>query len=254
MTQMEIGAVKFRQALLAAFPNGKTERRTSAVITAAGSGERMGGVSKPLYLLNGVPCILYSLKAFQDCEKIQEIVVVAREEEMDTIRELAAKEGITKLSAIVPGGSTRQVSVQYGFCAIDRKADLVAIHDAARPLILPEDIERILKDAARHGAATAATAVTDTVKRGDERGMITENIPRDDLYQVQTPQIFYADLYRVSLAMAQKDGISVTDDCSLAEHAGFRVKLTTIRHDNLKLTLPEDGERIERILRERDDD
>ncbi|MBQ3865604.1 MAG: 2-C-methyl-D-erythritol 4-phosphate cytidylyltransferase, partial [Clostridia bacterium] len=211
----------------------------------------MGGISKPLYPLNGKPCIAYSLAAFGACQEIGEIVLVVRPEDEDGIREAADQVKINKPLKIVHGGKTRQESVQNGFLAIDPKADLVAIHDGARPLITPEAISLVLRDAIRHGAATFAARVTDTVKRAGDGLFIAETLDRDELFLVKTPQIFLTDLYRVSLALAQKNGLSVTDDNALAENAGFKVKLTLVDEDNDKLTVPSDAARLERILKER---
>lgn len=251
MNRIEIGAVKLHQAICAAFPRSNTSRFISAVITAAGSGERMGGVSKQFALLNGQPCILYSLRAFQDSEQIREIVVVAKKEEEKMIRDLAKAHGITKLSCVADGGKSRAESVRNGFLRIDPKADLVAIHDGDRPLITSGDIDLVIRDAIRYGAASAARVVTDSVKRGDDKGMIAQSVPRDGLFTVQTPQIFLTDMYRVSLALADKSGVSYTDDNALCEQAGFKVKLTVLTNENDKLTFKEDAARIERVLRER---
>ena len=251
MTKLEITAVKIRQALNNAFPHDKADYFTSAIITAAGSGVRMGGVDKAFYELDGEPCLSYVLSAFQKCEGINEIIVTAKKESVDKIIDLAKLYGISKLKKVVPGGETRQESVRNGFFAIDPKADLVAIHDGDRPLILPSGIERVLKEARRYGAATASCAVTDSVKRSNGKGMIEESVPRDDLFLVQTPQVFLCDLYRVSLALAKDKGVDVTDDNALAQFAGFKVKLTPVPEENYKLTVPEDAEKIERILKVR---
>lgn len=251
MNRIEIGAVKLRQAINAVFPHNKTRWFTSAVITAAGSGERMGGVSKQLYLLDGTPCIVHTVRAFESLSDIDEIVIVARPEERDAILVLVRENNFKKVTKVVDGGKSRMESVRNGFYAIDQKADLVAIHDGDRPLITPKEIETIIKDAKRYGAATAAKKMTDSVKRCDENGMILHSVPRDDLYTVQTPQIFLTDLYRASLAVTKDAKESATDDNALAEQAGFKVKLTVTNGENIKLTTLEDVSRIERVLRER---
>ncbi len=251
MLKLEIASVKFQNAINKVFPNPKKEYFSSAIVTAAGSGARMGGVSKQLLDLCGKPCLLYSLLAFQQCSDISEIIVVARESEKDLIRSICEEHGITKLKAIVSGGNTRQASVSNGFFAISKKSDFVLIHDAARPLILPESITKLLKEAHRFGAATAAKKVSDTIKRSLDGDFISETVPRDDLFAVQTPQVFKTDLYRVSLALAEKDKIEVTDDCSLAEHAGFPVKLCDLGIQNMKLTTSDDLNLVKSILMER---
>lgn len=254
MTSLEIQAVKFRNKLNQLFPSSKKEWFCSAIITAAGSGIRMGGVSKQLLSINERPCIAYSLIAFQNCAEIDEIVVVAKQDEAETIEKVCRTFGIDKLKAVVIGGKTRQESVSLGFSAVSGKSDLVAIHDAARPLILPSHISELIRHAKRFGAAAAAMPMVDSVKRGDKNGMLVETVPREGLFTVQTPQVFHTDLYRVSLAIAEKDGFSVTDDTSLAEHAGFSVKLCEVAPINVKLTTSGDLAILSTLLKERENE
>lgn len=252
LTKLEIAAVKLQTKLNSAFPNSYKKLFSSAVITAAGSGTRMGGTKKQLMPLLDRPCILYSLLAFQNCTDISEIIVVSREEDIPEIKKICLEHKITKLSSIVSGGKTRQESVSRGFSVINPKADFVAIHDAARPLVLPSHISRLLENAKKYGAATAAKKISDTIKKANSRQIILETVPREDLYSVQTPQVFKTDLYRVSLALAHKSGVEVTDDCALAEFAGFQVKLCEIGAPNLKITTPEDLDLINFYLKERE--
>ncbi len=251
MNKLEIAAVKIGQCLNRAFPGSKTSFFSSAIVTCAGSGTRMGGVSKQLIDLNGMPLFLYSLLAFEHCNEISEIIVVAKENEIGVIQDACKQYSVTKLRCVVKGGASRQESVYNGFLAVDPKSEFVAIHDGARPLIRPEDVALLLKEARRFGAATAAKKMVDTVKRSTADGTILDTVPREDLYTVQTPQVFKTDLYRVSLALNEKNGGSVTDDCALAEAAGFSVKLCDLGINNLKLTHPEDLPLIEMILKER---
>lgn len=252
MNKLEICAVKVRNKLNQVFPSSKKEWFCSAIITAAGNGTRMGGISKQILPLNNKPCIAYSLLAFQNCKEINEIIVTAKASEVDILREIAEKNGITKLKEVIPGGSTRQESVSSGFAAVSNKCDIVAIHDAARPLILADHISELIDNAKRYGSVSAAMPMYDTVKRGDKNGISVGTICRDDLYTVQTPQVFKADLYRVALALAQKDGFTATDDTSLAEHAGFPVKLCQVAPINTKLTTSFDIEIIEALLKGKD--
>ena len=251
MTGIEIALVKFRNQLNRLFPSGNKRPFASAIITAAGSGTRMGGVSKQRFLLAGKPCLLYSLQAFENCEGIDEIIITAKSGEEEEILALCQANSISKLSMVVTGGQTRQESVKNGFIHIHHDAELVAIHDAARPLIEPTQIQILLDAAKRYGASCAAAKMVDTVKMGNTQNMIEKTIPREGLFTVQTPQVFKSDLYRVSLALAEKDGIAVTDDCSLAEHAGFPIKLCLISSCNLKLTNPEDARILSTLLEDR---
>lgn len=252
MTKLEIGAVKFRNRLNQIFPGNQKHLFSTGIITAAGSGNRMGGVSKQLMEIGGKPCVLYSLLAFQNCREIDEIIVVAKEEEISIIQSIALENKITKLSCVVPGSATRQGSVLNGFLSVNKKCELVAIHDGARPLIRPEQITILLENARRWGASCFAKKMTDTVKIAKEGGLIDRTLPRDELFAVQTPQVFKADLYRASLAIAQKDQIQATDDCALAECAGFPIKLVEFSEHNIKLTHPQDKILVECILKERD--
>ncbi len=252
MTKLEICAVKVRNKLNQVFPSSKNKWFCSAIITAAGSGTRMGGISKQILPLNDKPCIAYSLLAFQKCNDIDEIIVTAKASEVKTIYEIAEKFRITKLKSVIPGGSTRQESVSLGFSAVSKESDIVAIHDAARPLILADQIAELICNAKRYGATTAAMPMYDTVKRGDKNGISVETVPRDSLFTVQTPQVFKTDLYRVALALAEKDGFIATDDTSLAEHAGFPVKLCQVSPINTKLTTNSDVDIISSLLKERE--
>lgn len=252
MNKLEIAAVKVRNSVNQLFPGNYEKIFSSGIITAGGSGTRLGGSPKQLRELCGKPCILYSLLAFQACKDIDEIIVVVKDGQEDEIERLCKENGITKLKAVVLGGFSRQESVCNGFMQISSKSKIVAIHDAARPLILPSQISLLLEEANRYGAATAAKKCADTMKRADDKGMITETVPREDLYAVQTPQVFKADLYRVALALSKRDGFLVTDDCSLAENAGFSVKLCELDGPNFKLTTQDDLITITSILKERE--
>ena len=254
MNKLEISAVKVKNSLNQLFPGNYEKSFSSAIITAGGSGLRLGGTPKQLRDLCGKPCILYSLLSFQKCKDIDEIVVVVREGQEEEILNLCKNNNITKIKSVVVGGSTRQESVSKGFFAISPKSKLVVIHDAARPLILDTQISKLLQEAAKYGAATAAKKCSDTIKRSKSNNLILETVPRDDLFAAQTPQVFKTDLYRVALALAQQDGFSVTDDCSLAEHAGFAVKLCELNGPNYKLTTEEDLLTITSILKEREND
>lgn len=252
MNKIEIGFAKFRNQFNTIFPNNKKRLFSSAIVTAAGSGQRMGGVSKQLLTIGNKPCVLHSLLAFQLCREIDEIIIVAKADEISTMENICHENKITKLKAVVPGGNTRQESVSNGFLAVSKKSDLVAIHDAARPFIQPCHVTLLLNEARRYGASCAAKKMSDTVKRSGENGFILDTIPRDDLYTVQTPQVFKTDLYRASLAMAQKDGITVTDDCALAEHAGFSVKLCDLPILNLKITTESDLALANLLIKEKE--
>lgn len=225
--------------------------RTAAIIVAAGNSTRMGGkISKQLLELRGKPVLAHTLLAFQKARSIDEIIVVARAEDTEAIWKLAYENGIKKLTAVTKGGDTRAASVRRGVAKIDPKTRFVAIHDGARCLITPADIGKVCRAAYRYRAATAATAVTDTVKKATRYGFIESTIDRQRVYLVQTPQVFHADLYRAALAYNDDD--SITDDNQLMEKIDHAVKLVDFGKNNIKITTPDDLARAEYILLQRE--
>lgn len=212
----------------------------SAVIVAAGDSVRMGSAeNKVLIPLLGKPAIEYTLRAFQNCALINEIVVVCRAQDADKIRQLAADSGIDKVTSVTEGGDSRAQSVRNGIAAADDRAQYYAIHDGARPLIRPEEIAAVIEAALETGAAAPGTPVTDTIKITDENNMILSTPKRASLRAVQTPQVFERDLYTLALSDANYPD-DVTDDCSLIEQMGGEVQIVSGSRENLKLTTPMD--------------
>lgn len=225
---------------------------TSAVIAAGGHSARMGGdTTKQMMNLIGMPVIAHTLLAFEHAECISEIVVAAKEDEIPLYYEFADKYGITKLSAVTAGGETRQISVYNAFLKTSEKAKFVAFHDGARCLVTPDDIEKVFRAAVKYGAASAAVRAVDTVKIADKNGFIERTEDRNFVYMAQTPQIFGRNLYCAAAVTAREDGFEATDDNSLAERIGYRVKLVECSPENLKITRPDDLKNAERILLER---
>jgi len=224
----------------------------SVVLLAAGSGSRFAADRQKQFVeIDGVPVIVRSAKIFNDCDFVSEIVVVTVGNEVDGCRKILSDWGIHKVTKVVAGGSTRQQSAKIGFDNVNPACDYVAIHDAARCLVT-EDIIRATFDAAcQYGASAAAEKVVDTVKRADVNGFVTETLDRREIWLAKTPQTFKADVYRCASYMAVKDGFQGTDDVSLAEHLGFKVKLLDCGSENIKLTYPEDEIRIKQILERR---
>lgn len=216
-------------------------RFNSAVIVAAGSGTRMGGEkTKQMTELDGIPVVVRTIQQFEVCPFINEIVIVAREDELGEYDVFRTKYGFKKLTNVVVGGETRQESVMAGLNAISDKSDFIAIHDGARCLVTPEMIETVLREAAVHGCATAAERPKDTIKRAGANGYIAETIDRSVLWHAQTPQIFKTDIYRAAAYIAKENGTVATDDNMLVESLGFKVKLVDCGYENLKLTTPDD--------------
>ncbi|WP_405354501.1 2-C-methyl-D-erythritol 4-phosphate cytidylyltransferase [Ruminococcus sp.] len=224
----------------------------SAVIVAAGGSVRMGiADSKQFIPLLNKPAIEYTLKAFQKCYLIKEIVVVCRDQDVDRINALVDENGFTKVSNVVLGGSSRSQSVRNGIKAASEKAKYFAIHDGARPLITVDEIERVVEAAFETGAATLGTSVTDTIKIVDGFNKIESTPLRSQLRAVQTPQVFERDLYMFALENAGENSLEFTDDCALIENMGGEVLVVKGSEENIKLTTPVDVILAESILKNR---
>lgn len=208
---------------------------TSAIIPASGNSTRMGlSVSKQLIDLLGKPDIEHTLTAFENCEVIDEIVVVCRAVDMESIIPIASK--FSKLKAVVEGGDSRDKSVINGVEACSENARFFAIHDGARPLITAEDIKRVVERAYEAKACTLATPVTDTIKVVDSENTIIKTPNRATLRAVQTPQVFERELYLRAIENSLKNNLCVTDDCSMVEALGEKVEVVLGSAENIKLT------------------
>lgn len=219
-----------------------------AVIVAAGSASRMGGIDKVMAPLGGEPMILRTVRAFEDCETVKEIVIVTREDLIGPIAELCS--GFTKIRSVVQGGSSRQESVKLGLLAFSKEVRLAAVHDGARPLVSGELIDKVIRAAHSYGAAAPAIPVKDTIKIF-EGGFIAATPDRSTLRAVQTPQVMDRDLLLGALEKAEQEGIALTDDCSAVEHIGMRVRLVEGEERNLKVTTPLDLKIAELLLEEK---
>ncbi len=218
-----------------------------AVIVAAGSATRMGGTDKILAQLGGEPVITRTVRAFQQCDTVKEIVIVTREDRITAVRDVCAE--FDKVRAVVAGGKTRQESVWLGLNALSKKVKLAAVHDGARPLVTWQLIDRVIRAANTYGAAAPAVPVKDTVKivRG---GVVAETPERKTLQAVQTPQVFDFDLLRGALKKAAEDGAELTDDCCAVERMGMSVKIVEGAEENLKITTPMDLKIAQMLLEE----
>lgn len=218
-----------------------------AVIVAAGNASRMGGIDKVMAELNGEPMILRTVRAFQTCDAISEIVIVTREDLILPVT--AACKGMSKVTAVVAGGKSRQASVHLGLNALSDKVKLAAVHDGARPLVTWQVIDRAVRAANTYGAAAPAVPVKDTVKIV-QGGVVKQTPDRAALYAVQTPQVFDFDVLRGALKKAELDGAALTDDCSAVERMGMSVKIVEGDERNLKVTTPMDLKIAETLLEE----
>ncbi len=224
----------------------------SAVIVAAGSSNRMGGVDKIFAEIDKIPVIARTLTAFQNCEDVFEIVVVTKESSVEKIKALAEEYEITKLSAVVLGGSKRADSVKNGVGAVSEKAEFIAIHDGARPLVLPEDISACANDAFNFGGAILAVPAVDTVKYAKKSGFVEYTPAREKLFCAQTPQIFDLETYKKAMEKAFCDLSDWTDDSAVFENYAEKVYLTPGKKSNIKITSPEDILIAEAILKGRE--
>lgn len=211
----------------------------SAIVAAAGSSSRMGGENKLLQPLEGVPVLACTLMALNESELVDEIVVAAREEDLLTYGELCKIYGITKPVKIVRGGESRLESVYLASLECRGDAGFLAVHDGARPLAMPELIDRTIALAHRTNAAAPAVPVKDTVKIVRD-GKVVSTPDRESLQAIQTPQVFDASLLRAALESARTVGAAVTDDCSAVELLGKEIYLTEGSYENIKITTPED--------------
>ena len=218
---------------------------TGAVIVAAGSAARMGGVDKVMAPLGGEPLVMRSIRAFQECDAIREIVVVTRQDLLIPLMSLCA--GLNKVTAVVLGGNSRQESVSRGLNALSRKVKLAAIHDGARPFITWQLIDRVVRAANSYGAAVPVIPLKDTVKTV-HGGIVKDTPRRSDLRCVQTPQVFDFDLLRGALKQAWEEKADITDDSSAVERLGMSVKTVEGDERNLKITTPMDLRMAELML------
>ncbi len=208
-----------------------------AVIVAAGTASRMGGIDKVMAELDGEPMILRTVRTFATLDAIKEIVIVTREDLVMPIMELTAE--IEKVTAVVVGGASRQESVSMGLAALTKKVQLVAVQDGARPLISHAVIDRTVRAAHTYGAAAPAIPVKDTIKVVSG-GVVSSTPDRKTLHAVQTPQVFELALLKGALKKAKEDGAEVTDDCSAVERLGMSVKIVEGDERNIKVTTPLD--------------
>ena len=220
--------------------------RFGAVVPAAGSSTRMGQ-DKVLLPLDGVPVIIRTLRALDNCPLIDEIVVVTREDLIVPISGLCRDAALSKVRKVVRGGETRTQSVLAGVEELSRSIELAAIHDGARPLVSQKVLEEAIRRAAQCGAAAPAVPVKDTVKVARD-GLVESTPDLSVLYAVQTPQVFQRDLIRGALTKALEADAALTDDCSAVERLGIGVALTQGDYCNLKLTTPEDVAMAEALL------
>ena len=229
-----------------------TDQSCTAIILAAGSSTRMGdGKNKQFENVGGMPVLARSIAAFSQTSGVDDIILVARDEDILRCRRLVRTYAFDKVSKIVRGGETRRESVMAGFAAMEKDSGFVAVHDGARCLVTPRMIKAVLAEARRTGAASAGCPVKDTIKQVDLFGVIESTPDREKLWAAQTPQIFKTTLYRGAAVMADRDGVDATDDNFLVERLGGKVTMVDCGYTNIKITTPEDLTVAEALLRVR---
>jgi 2-C-methyl-D-erythritol 4-phosphate cytidylyltransferase len=222
----------------------------TAILVAAGDSRRMG-FDKLFAEIAGEPVIAHTVRAFQLADCVNEIILVARDDRHDEIKAMVRNKNFGKVRCIIRGGKHRQDSVRAGLNELDSAARYVAVHDAARPLITREQIERVFQKALKYGAAAVAEPVNDTLKRADNDLLVSGSVDRDQLYAMQTPQIFERKLLDEAYRAVYRDNVPVTDEVSAVERLGRKVALVLNDDLNLKITYPRDLAVAEFLLKER---
>jgi 2-C-methyl-D-erythritol 4-phosphate cytidylyltransferase len=207
-----------------------------AVIVAAGESQRMNGVDKILAPLGGKPVLAWSIEAFQRSDRVEKIILVNSQKNLEPVQCIVTDKKYTKVAEVCVGGKRRQDSVAAGLKLLG-KVEWVIIHDGARPFLTQELIENGLEAARETGAAAAAVPVTDTIKVADENRMVVETPSRSRLWAVQTPQVFRCSLIKEAYRKSLEE---VTDDASIVEMTGGKVRLYMGSYDNIKITTPRD--------------
>jgi 2-C-methyl-D-erythritol 4-phosphate cytidylyltransferase len=225
--------------------------KTSALIAAAGRGQRMGGrVKKQFISLGGVPLLLYALRAFEDFRGIEHIYLVLDEGDFEYChREIIQKHGIEKVAQLVPGGNRRQDSVWNGLKAMEGRCDMVMVHDGVRPFVSSDILERLMAAMRDFQAVVTGVPARDTIKRVDGRGTILDTLKREALFHIQTPQGFRYDIIKEAYERALKERMEGTDDAYFVERMGIQVRVIEGSPFNIKITTREDIDLAQSILR-----
>jgi 2-C-methyl-D-erythritol 4-phosphate cytidylyltransferase len=222
----------------------------SAIIVAAGDSRRMG-FDKLFAAIAGKPVIAHTIRAFERASSVDGIIVVAREDRHDEIKTIVRDENFKKVKSIIPGGKRRQDSVRAGLDHLESVMRYVAVHDAARPLVTPQQIDRVFEQCRIHGAAALAEPINDTLKRADADLLVTDSVDRQELYAMQTPQIFERQLIAEAYRAVYTKNVSVTDEVSAVERLGRKVALVLNDDFNFKITYPRHLPLAEFVLTQR---
>ena len=221
-----------------------------AIIVAAGDSRRMG-FDKLFAAIAGEPVIAHTIRAFERASSVDAIIIVAREDRHDEIKAIVRDENFKKVKSIIPGGKRRQDSVRAGLDHLESTARYVAVHDAARPLVTPKQIERLFQQCQIHGAAALAEPINDTLKRAAADLLVTESVDRQEVYAMQTPQMFERALIDEAYRAVYAENILVTDEVSALERLGRKITLVLNDDFNFKITYPRDLPLAEFVLAQR---
>lgn len=230
------------------------ENFVSVIIAAAGMSNRMGSkINKQFISIDNKPILAHSIEKFEDCKYIDEIIVVAKDEEIEYCkREIVKKYGFNKVLKVVRGGKTRQESAYNGLLALDEKADIVLIHDGARPFVKMKNIVDGIKGVLKYDACVIGVPVKDTIKVIESNNNVNKTPNRDRIWAAQTPQCFKYPIIMKAYEEALREGFVGTDDSMLVERIGYNVKIIMGSYENIKITTPEDLMIAESLLKDKD--
>jgi 2-C-methyl-D-erythritol 4-phosphate cytidylyltransferase len=223
-----------------------------AIILAGGKGKRMKGIDKVLFEIKGKPLFCYTLAVFEKHPLIDKIIFVARKNYFRDIISAQKKYKLKKIADLIEGGKERQDSAYSGLSAAAkvgaRRGDLILFHNAANPLVLPEEISRLIAETKKYKAALLAMPSKDTIKEINENGFIKKTLDRKKIFLAQVPQAIEYELAKKAFSKADKEKFYGTDDVSLVERLGNKVKVVPCSYRNIKITTPDDLKIIESFL------
>lgn len=224
----------------------------SCIVAAGGKGSRMGAEINKIFLdLCDIPVIAHTLKVLNDCDLINEIIIVTAECDLPGCNDIVKEFGFSKVKTITVGGKERQDSVSNGIREVSDNADIVMVHDAARPLVTNENLIEVINAAIEYGAAALGVPEKNTLKQVDENGFIVKTIDRNNVYAIHTPQVFTKNVIEQIYKNAYEQNISATDDCALAEIMDVKIKMVEDSYENIKITTQDDLVIAEQILYKR---
>ncbi len=225
--------------------------KVTVLVPAAGSGTRMGkGVKKQFLLLAGRPVLAHTLQFFEQIKEVSEIIPIVPQDELEhCLEDCVDGQNLKKVKRVVPGGHQRQDSVFNGLKSVEPGTDVVMVHDGVRPFLTPELVDELLKALDVCDGAILAVPAKDTLKEVTKDGVVKKTLDRKSCYQVQTPQAFRYHVLKNAFEKAYADGFYGTDEASLVERCGGKVKVVTGSYSNIKITTPEDMVMAEALLK-----